>query len=264
MNRYEDDQRFEEALARTNERVAHGESVEHAIAAEPTEFHAELLELLGVGAQVSALRAEPSPQFAAALEAQLLDAVDAARGEQHTPSWWQRVLARRVATFSLAAMLAVALLGGSGLFVSQASAESLPGEALYPVRQAKEWVLLRFAPAGERRVDAQGGLLDSRGADLERALAKGRKAEVLTTLTRDAAASADAMVNEAIELAGKQQPRAAVRALLVLRKLDERLENLEAHATQPEARAQIEALRTHLREEQAKLLASAGPRRGRE
>jgi hypothetical protein len=222
---------FEVVFADVTDRVERGEPAEVAMAAAPVEHRAALADLLATSTQLTPLRAGPSPDFAAVLETRLMTAVDGMRASRRT-SWWHRwsraIWGRPAARVAAAALAVVLLLFGSGAFLVSASADSLPGSPLYAVRQAREWVELRIARGSEQRLDAYAGRIDSRGADLERALAASKSPAVIEEVSQQAAQSAARMVDVALEMHAEGTSRPALKALATLRLGQHRLLRVEA------------------------------------
>ncbi len=139
--------RFEEILDICLDRIARGESIEQCLASYPKEA-AELEHLLKVALSVTETSSiEPRPAFMNAAKYRLLSALEAKREKraQHRPLFWG--WQRRWATV-IAAVLVVFLIGGGTV---TASANSLPGDTLYPVKTATEKARVFFTPGDRAR-----------------------------------------------------------------------------------------------------------------
>ncbi len=132
---------FDECLNQVNK----GKSLKACVHQYPA-LAAELEPLLRIAFQLKALRqgGEPSPAALQAGKEKLLrEAARLKRAKEresrtgHVPLWLnlQSLMRRSVATVVLATLLLVAVLGGGAM---AASAKSLPGDALYPVKRMTE------------------------------------------------------------------------------------------------------------------------------
>jgi len=130
--------RFDDILAECLDRITvKGDSVEKCLGNYP-EHAAELEPLLKAAVSLvgTSSAIKPSPEFERVGKHRLLAALEAKgrkQKEQRTPFWtWQRRWA-----VALAVLLVLILAGGSTV---TASASSLPGDVLYPVKTATEKV----------------------------------------------------------------------------------------------------------------------------
>ncbi len=130
-------------------------------------------------------------------------------------SWWQKfanAFGARSAGMRLAQgvvavlLLAVVVLGG-GVMVARAAYNSLPGEPLYPVKQALEngEILLAFSP--ERKAELHLEIAQERLAELQSVARRGNKA-----LAAKVAADLEAHVREADSISSKITLRSNERA----------------------------------------------------
>jgi hypothetical protein len=247
------DARFEALLAECAERVRAGEELDVILAQYPSEYRDDLAALVPVTRQLSVLGREPSGDFVNTLESRLLAAVGDARTAQ-LPSLRMRIVGawRRSAVlrFAAAAPVALLLLAGSGVAAAEASKDSLPGSALYPVRQARERAELLLARDSEARVETHSHHVAERGADLERAV--NASDATVDAISAQAMRSVQAMVDAALRLHEQGNERAALRALLAIRAMEERLETLQAGAA-PRHRPVFVRLRAAVREQEARL-----------
>jgi hypothetical protein len=256
MSPFESDAQFAAALAESCERWRSGEPLDAVIASYPLEYRDELAQLVPLSGRVDVLQRDPSLDFRAALEDRLLQAVDEARSAgrrsvwRRAFEWWPSSRAMQLASVAL---LLLVFFGGSGAAVTAASAESLPGSPLYEVRKAREWVALTFARGDEAQVGTQAGRLDQRGADLERALNRGKSRGTIDELVGSAANSATKMVTAALALRANGHPQPAARALAAIQQEERRIEALEQRAP-PNRRPSFEYLRNVLHTLELRLL----------
>ncbi len=136
---------FEAILDECLDQVNRGESLEACVAQFPT-LATELEPMLRLALQLQALRQdqEPSPVALQAGRQKLLSASvglkraresQARRGRIPLRLSLQPLMRRSLATIALVALLLVTVLGGGTI---AASAKSLPGDALYPVKRLTE------------------------------------------------------------------------------------------------------------------------------
>jgi hypothetical protein len=249
------DARFEAVLAECAERVRAGEDIGRLLSEYPTEYRGDLALLMPVAAELDALAFDPSSEFVLGFEPALMRAVDEARTAQRSGAWarfaraWQ---GSAIVKFASAAPIALFLLAGSGLAAAEASKESLPGSALYPVRQVRERAELLLARSPEARVSTYSHHITERGADLERA-ADAATVDTIDEVAVQALRSVRAMVDEALSLQGQGAERASVNALLAIRAIQARLDRLQADAP-PRHRPIFMRLREALRGQEARLV----------
>jgi hypothetical protein len=139
-----------------------GASVEETLAAV-TAGDTEIEPLLRAGAELSAALAPPMPLEARRRAKQTaMDAWDlraSARKRWNFAAWFPRLAMPAPA---IAAALALIFVFGGGTGTILASADSVPGDALYGVKQAKENVSLWLARTQEDRILSYMALVDRR------------------------------------------------------------------------------------------------------
>jgi hypothetical protein len=259
MTARDHDARFEALLAECAERVRAGEDLDALLKQYPTEYRDDLAALGPLAGQAGTLVREPARDFVAALESRLLVAVDEARNAERAVVWtrFTRVWRRSaVVKFAAALPVALVLLTGSGVAAAEASKDSLPGSALYPVRQMRERAELLLARDTETRVETHSQHVAARGVDLERAVDATNTADTVDEIALQAVRSAQGMVDEALRLYAQGNERAPLRALLAIRALHQRLDRLQENAA-PRHRPIVLRLRNALREQEARLIAGA-------
>jgi hypothetical protein len=135
----------------------------------------------------------PSPEFIAATEARLLRRIKAydprsARRESRMAGLARWSLPQS-AVFTAAITLVVII--ASGLGASSASAQALPGDVLYPVKQGLEEISLTFSMSTAGEAALLADFADERLQEIEQLVAKHREADLIagfeyygTTLSR--------------------------------------------------------------------------------
>ncbi len=170
---------FEAVLDECLTKMNRGQSLEACVAQHPA-LAEELEPLLRMASRVEALRQDqpPSPMALPAGRQRLLRHAAVLRRtheDQTRPTripWWmnlQSLMRRSMATTALATVLLVSVLAAGTV---AASARSLPGDALYPVKRASEEVqlLLTF----DRQIKAQlVGRIDERRREEAQAISDG-------------------------------------------------------------------------------------------
>lgn len=156
-----------ERVQRLAEQLAAGQSVEQLLAAgEPRD----LVSLAALAQQLGrVLPASPPPAYRARLQADLQQAFVAQRPRRAPRPLWSRWLPRMVA-----ATLALVVVFGSTV---AASASSLPGDVLYPVKRATENVRLLLSWSAQARVAVQMDIAEARLAEIRALTARGRTPE---------------------------------------------------------------------------------------
>ena len=176
------DSDFDNILNDCLERLASGESVAECLARYP-EHVEELAPILQMGhATMWASRANaPSPAGKARGMARMQAALE--EGRQRRGRRWQlpRVFWRHISTPIAAAFAVVFLTIVAAGGTTAASAESIPGEALYPVKAMRESVEERIARSDERKAQVHAKLARERGREMRELIMKGRiyEAEVV-------------------------------------------------------------------------------------
>ena len=185
-----------------------GDTVEQCLGSYP-EHAAELEPLLRAALSVTETSStiKPRPEFERVAKYRLLSALEAKEAkktERQMPLWgWQR---RWAVVF---AVIVVLLLVGSGTIT--ASASSLPGDTLYPVKTATEKVQEFFTRGNEAKASFNIKLAQRRINELE-SLSDGNRSIPQSLLN-----TMHAETDRAIETLGQQK---AVKAELVTRLLD--------------------------------------------
>ncbi len=156
---------FEEILNICIERITvKGDSVEQCLESYP-EHAAELEPLIRAALSVreASSTIKPRPEFLRVAKYRLLSALEdkeSARTERKMPLWRRQ---RRWAV-ALASVLILVLIGGSTI---TASASSLPGDVLYPVKTATEKVQGFFTFGSEAKASFHMKLAQRRLNELE-------------------------------------------------------------------------------------------------
>ncbi len=126
----------------------------------------------------------PSPEFVAASETRLMRRV-----KTHISGTARRqsrnagpVLRFQLRPMALVAAAAVVVVFASGLGVKSASAQALPGDALYPVKQVFEEVSLVFSTSAAGDVSLLADFTDERLEEIEQLAAKGRETDLIAGL----------------------------------------------------------------------------------
>jgi hypothetical protein len=166
--------RLEDSFQACLEALEHGGDLESVLAAYP-DLRDDLEPLLAVAVDAIDAGETPVPAEAArrsrARALSLAAALRSARPAART-SW--PTLARGL-TAALTA-LALVLVSGAGLLL--VSAQSLPGERLYPIKRAAEAARLRFAISERDRVSLSVSYDHRRLDEARQLLARGRRSEV--------------------------------------------------------------------------------------
>lgn len=156
------EERLDAALEDCRRRLGRGETIAQCLATHPDEAE-DLAALLPFLISLQELRQEPDAMFAHAargrFHARLAEgrAAEEARQRATVRSSPLRLL-RRLAI----PLAAIAALGGSGVGLVTASADALPGSALYPIQQAHEQVELRLARTPKQQAVVQFRLANRR------------------------------------------------------------------------------------------------------
>jgi hypothetical protein len=144
----------------------------------------ELRPLLETAEQAAGLLqpAGPSPEFLRASETRLLRKIRTAGRQDSRPqrtapfaALWQRVPAAAVVF-----ILAVALVLGSGWGVSSASAQALPGDALFPVKLGLEQAELTVSTSEAGDVALLAKFADKRIGEIQELVQQGRFSDLET------------------------------------------------------------------------------------
>ncbi len=265
MTNLEQDPRFEAALEECSRRVQRGEALETCLAGYPAAYREGLSRLVPLGGQMAKLREDPSPEFQARLEQQLLAQVEETRRERRGSLFGRlgRLFVANPALRMAAILLViVALLAGGGFGVDQAAADSLPDSPLYQVKAAREQVQLALARSPEAQMEVRANLLQQRGQELDKALRANRpKQQVVEAVAGRVEKLTQQMVDQALERAARGNRQPAVRALVVLRAIDARVQRLSPQAA-PEIQSSLLQLHQSLQAQERKLLQALPRNRG--
>ncbi len=255
MTTYEQDARFEAALEGCCRRVQQGESLASCLLDYPVEYREEIAHLVPVSERVALLGRDPSPEFQARLERQLLASVEEVRRAQGVSrGWFGRLFPVGPVLKSVVATLVVLLvlsLGGVGAV--NASADSLPDSPLYRVKAAKEWVQLAMARDGEAQVNVRAGQIVERGKELQKAVQEKKPPRVVEVLSLALGQSTEKMVDQALVLETRGKTQQAARVLTALRTMGRQLNRLAAQA-QPVSRPALHRLLNFLNGQERRLL----------
>jgi hypothetical protein len=156
-----------ERVQRLAEQLAAGRSVEQQLAAGEER---DLVSLAALAHQLAqTLPVAPPPAFRARLQADLQQSLLAQHPARRPRPLWSRWLPRMAA-----ATLALVVLLGSTVV---ASASSLPGDVLYPVKRVTENVRLLLSWSAQAWVAVQLDIADARLAELRALADQGRAAD---------------------------------------------------------------------------------------
>ena len=164
------------------ERIASGETVAECLARYP-EHADELAPLLRMGQATMRVSqgAEPSAEGRARGMARMQAAL--AEGRQNRRRRWQlpRLSWRPISTPIAAAFAVVFLTVVAAGGTTVASADSIPGEPLYPVKSMRENVEERIARTDEHKAQVHAKLARERGREMRELIIRGRiyEAEVV-------------------------------------------------------------------------------------
>ena len=143
----------------------------------------QLAELVEVShaLEYAASEAVPSAEFRNAARQRLV--TEMSRSSQRATSL-RSSLADSIRMWSLRIGAGLAALSFAGAAAASASASALPGDALYPVKQATEGVALQLAPTESARQDVLLRQADTRVDEAARLLDLGRAADAAATVAR--------------------------------------------------------------------------------
>ncbi len=247
-----------EGLERVQGRIAAGVSRVDAVAAEPEAVRAEIEEMLEALDRVESFAEAPSVEFATKLEARFLGAVDDARTEAQARRHrrWLGVSLMRLA----AVLGAVVLALGVGSFAAvEASGTAIPGDVLYPVKEASENVRLFFA-RGDGVTRLRLAQLARRQAELEAAVQRDAAPRVVLRLETKVALTTNELVRGARRFAVSGNTAPAQASLAAVTELHDRVEALTGLDRQPEVRRLLRRMALFLEGQERQLQAIAsGP-----
>jgi hypothetical protein len=239
---------FEQALAAAQSSLAAGAALERVLADVPPALRDEVASSLVIAGRVEALRTEPSPEFAADLEARFLAAVDerAHHTSRARESVWGRAWHTRVLRLTGLVIGVGVLLGGGSTAAVQASMSSIPGDTLYPVKEAREAVegfLARGTSAELRAGELQ---LGRRTAELQGAIRRQAPPRVVVALEARVVASTEALVEDALEAREAGDAAAPERAQRLLRRVQAVTSDLSSATESPEVARTLRRLGLYL------------------
>lgn len=167
---------FSEILERCVERIQSGESLEQVMADYPAQAE-QLRPMIELILELNtARRAEIPPQALSRSRARFL--LEAHRQRQKSTSggmsWWQHLTSIRFSGAFVGIATAAVLLIYSGL----ASAQSLPGDTLYPVKLAAEQISLNMPASPSVSLNRQESYDQRRAWEVEELLIQQREEEV--------------------------------------------------------------------------------------
>jgi hypothetical protein len=160
-----------EALDQCIELLHSGATVKDCIQRFPS-LRDQLEPLLAVAAELRRMaQMQPSPEFRRAAKARLLVAAVQRRAEpaQRPAAWWRSWSLRFAAAAAAVIVLAVPALS--------ASADSLPGSPLFPIKRAMEEARLRLAPDAAAQAQVHLDIARARLRELETLRQRGQSSE---------------------------------------------------------------------------------------
>jgi len=252
---HDSDPAFAAALSDCCERVRGGEPLDACIENYPLAYRAELRRLVPIGRRFSAIVEDPTPEFQAALERGLHQALIAEPapkrryGLARVGEMWRGGRAVRFAAIAAAALV-VLVAGGYG--VVTAADASLPDSPLYGVKQAQESAEVWLARDDLARLSLYARLMRRRAVELALAVRAKKGPGVVAPLASRLASTTDAIVDQAIALENEGSPRPALRTEAVIREMERRLD-IVLQDSPPEIRPSLEQLRDHLETQRARL-----------
>ena len=259
MAALEQEEQFAVALEECCLRLQRGETLESCLADSPAEYREEIASLAPLVGCLRRLGRDPSPQFQARLERNLLASVDEARQRRREGVFGQ--VARFFSTasamrFAILALVALIVVGASGAGAVQASDDSLPDSPLYQLKVVREWAELALARDGEAVIGAHARQIAERGRELQRAVRTGNR-RVVDALAIRIYWSVERIVDKALEVRARGNPQPAAKALVAIRVIQSQVDRLAAQAS-PEVRPSLQRLHFFL-EQQERRLTEGGP-----
>ena len=218
------DSHFDNIVNDCLERMAAGESVADCLARYPEQAEA-LAPILQMGQATMDVSRGAMPSAAgrargmARMQAALADGRHRRRRRWRMPrvSWGH--ISTPIAAAFVVALLTIVAAGGTTV----ASADSIPGEALYPVKSMRESVEERIARSDEHKAQVHAKLARERGREMRELIVRGRiyEAEVVAVrLNRHLNESANRMgvvvsthYIEMPRVGGQKSPEASAAAL---------------------------------------------------
>lgn len=172
------ERQVQEALNDCLERLAAGASVEECLA-RYRDLAAELEPLLRTATTVAAAASAWQPSRAARTDglARVMEAWPVRREKRS----WAALSHLRHPAPVLALLLVAVVLGGWGTLT--ASADTAPGDALYPVKTTRERVGLFFARSDDAKALRYAHLAEERSMEMERLVRRGADNDALAALS---------------------------------------------------------------------------------
>lgn len=170
------DSRFDNILDDCLARLAAGESVVDCLTRYP-EHADELAPLLRISQETTRIARATAPSDAARLRGMARMQAALAEGKHRQRRRWQlpRLSWRRLSTPMLAAFAVVFLTFVAAGGTTVASADSIPGEALYPVKTMRESVEERIiARSAAHKAEVHAKLARERGREMRELIVRGR------------------------------------------------------------------------------------------
>jgi hypothetical protein len=165
---------LEEALQACLEQIDQGADKDTALAAYPA-IRSELGPLLETALAAADAGAEPVPTAAAMRSRTRILGRASELRSRHSATRGRAPSALRLLAAAVAGVLLVIVSGAGLLF---ASAQSLPGERLYPVKRAAEAARIRFTVSERNRISLAISYDHRRLDEVRQLLARGRQVEV--------------------------------------------------------------------------------------
>jgi hypothetical protein len=246
-----------DALEHVRALLAAGVRLDQALAAAPDGLRDELAEALNALSRVEALAEDPARDFTARLERQMLAAVDdarAARGRRR--GFFAAPLLWRLGAAAVAVVLA---FGVSGFAAVQASDPTIPGDTLYPVKEAREAVKIFLARGDNRVARAHLDQLAHRQRELEIALERGAPPRTVLVLEQGVANAVGQIVNASLRMRTAGDPSAVALAAPALAGLRARVDDLAAAEDSPAIAITLRRMSNYLAGQERALRGDAPP-----
>ncbi|MFN8638535.1 MAG: hypothetical protein U0360_03555 [Dehalococcoidia bacterium] len=249
-----------DAVDAVEARLAAGSTRDASLEAVPADLRDEVSATLRVLGRVSRLGEGPSEGFGHRLEASFLEAVDRARREQSpgpaSRSWFRSTFLRAAAALG-AVVLALA---GSGFAATYAADDSIPGDTLYPVKEAGEAVQL-FLARGDAVTRLRLAQLAKRQQELEAALRRQAPPRAVVALEMRVVATTQQLVAVSKRAQNGGNPAPALASLEAMSRLQTRIDVLRASETRPDVARTLTRMSAYLagKERELEVLAPAAP-----
>ena len=215
-----------DALEACWQRLRRGESLEQCTSEYP-QYGAQLQELLGITLRYSALPQGPTPDFRARSLRRTLLAAQRQRDARPRRLWY---LFSQPALRWVGAAAAALILVFSGGELAWATADSLPGSPLYPVKEAHEQASILLTGFTRPPAELETRQAERRVSELERMLASpGHESQVPMALRR-----IGSYLNQAVQgvqnAPGDQRRALLARLIRLINRADQELADLEGQA----------------------------------